>query len=199
MIGSQADYARHRGISKQAVNKAVKAGTIPLMPDGKIDFAEADRARADNGDPARRLSLEPESPAPTPSGRATTEPKPEPEPAAEAAAGGPPEAGGLTFNAAKTAREAYQAKIAQLDYEQRVGQLLPRREVEDAMATSGRKIRQGLDGLVRWAGELDAAARNGGVDAVRLVLRDRVRALETLIVDSLNLLGDDGDEEDEGS
>lgn len=168
MIGSQAAYARHAGISKQAVNKLVKQGKIPLNEDGQVDFATADHARRQNGDPARRMAA--------------------PDPADQQAA---PETGGLSFSKARTAREAYQAKMVQLEYERQLGQWLPRREIEDAMVASGRKIRQGLDGLIGWADELDAAARNGGSEAVRALLKEKVRGLESMVVESLNVLADD--------
>ena len=174
MIGSQVEYARHVGISKQAVNKLVKAGKIPIRPDGKIDFAEADHARKVNGDPARAMA--------------------EPPPDDDDASAMPEQAaqpGGFSYSKARTAREAYQAKLAQLEYERQSGLLLPKREVEDAMVASGRNIRQGLDAIVGWADEVDAAARNGGADAVRALLKERVRGLESMMVENLNLLVDD--------
>ncbi len=185
IVGSQAEYARHANISKQAVSKGIKQGKIPTRPDGRIDFAEADRARRQNGDPARRMAEAGEL-----DGTVHSEPpdKDTNDLELEKAA---TETGGLSYSEARTEREAIQAKIAQLDYEARLGQLLPRQQVEEAMVASGRKIRQGLDGVVGWSEELDAAARNGGADAVRAVLKDRVRALETMIVESLNLLADD--------
>ncbi len=184
MIGTQAAYARHVGISKQAVNKMVKQGKILLTADGGIDFAEADHARRQNGDPARRMS---EASAQIDGGSGP--PKYGKNDLAPSRAA--PETGGLSFSKARTAREAYQAKIIQLEYERQLGQWLPKREIEDAMVTSGRKIRQGLDGVISWADELDAAARNGGTDAVRVLLKEKVRGLETMVVESLNLLRND--------
>lgn|GEM_PF-2658068 len=81
--------------------------------------------------------------------------------------------------------------MVQLEYERQLGLWLPKREIEDAMVASGRKIRQGLDGVVGWADELDAAARNGGAEAVRTLLKKKARALESMVVESLNLLADD--------
>ncbi len=184
MIGSQAAYARHAGISKQAVNKLVKQGKIPLTADGQVDFAEADYERRQNGDPARRMAETHPQPHAV---EGADEPDQEPESEQQAVPG----AGGLSFTKARTAREAYQAKMAQLEYERQLGQWLPKREVEDAMVASGRKIRQGLDGVIGWADELDAAARNGGAEAVRALLKQKVRNLESMVVESLNLLAED--------
>lgn len=50
---SQRAYARHRGVSHEAVRKAVNAGRIP-MHEGRIDPAEADAAWERNSDPAKR-------------------------------------------------------------------------------------------------------------------------------------------------
>lgn len=172
MVGSQAAYARHAGISKQAVNKLVKAGKISLTAEGKVDFAEADYARMKNTDPGRRAAIPPREENDTgPVGQKET-----------------------AYADAKTAREVIRAKIERMEYEERKGNLVAIRDVEDAMVTSARKIRQGLDGMLAWSGELDSAARHGGVDAVRAVLKERLRELEQLLADSMTLLSrEDGD------
>ena len=36
-------YAKHRGVSHTAVEKAVKQGRIHLTPDGRLDVEAADR------------------------------------------------------------------------------------------------------------------------------------------------------------
>lgn len=177
MIGSQTAYARHVGISKQAVNKMVKQGKIPLTANGKIDFAVADHARQNNGDPARLVAMAP--PIPPPEYNVDDLP---PEKAAQS---------GLSFSEARAEREAYQAKRVKLEYERQIGLLLPKREIEDAMVASGLKIRLGLDGIIDWADALDATARNGGAVAVRAFLKEKVRNLESMVAESLNLLADD--------
>ena len=48
---NQVQYAQHIGMSKQYVNKMVKAGVIPLH-DKKIDPTEADQCLADHADPS---------------------------------------------------------------------------------------------------------------------------------------------------
>ncbi len=55
---TQAEYARHAGISRQAVSKMVKIGRIPISKDGKIDFAKADAARAEGEDPSIAVGKE---------------------------------------------------------------------------------------------------------------------------------------------
>lgn len=60
---SQREYARRIGVSHVAVNKLVKAGTIPLH-DGKINPAEADRCRAAHCDPEKLRGRLPDSTPP---------------------------------------------------------------------------------------------------------------------------------------
>ncbi len=178
MIGTQSAYAGHAGISRQAVSQLVKKGVIILTKDKQVDFAEADTARGVQADPARLMVddlpevPEPSEITPQPSSPATSE---------------------QSYTAVRTERESYQAKLAKLEYEKQVGLTLPRKEIENAMVLSGRKIRQGLDGVIGWSDELDAASRNGSVEAVRAVLKKRVRDIEALIAASLNLLGNDED------
>lgn len=70
---------------------------------------------------------------------------------------------------AKTKSESYRGRILELEYQQRVGNLLPRQSVDDAAAESGRSIRRYLDALVMMEDELTVAAHDGGVDSVRRI------------------------------
>lgn len=181
MIGTQKDYADHIGKSKQYVNKLVRQGRIPVRSDGKVDFAEADHALRRTADPARAMAEdEPDNDAPA---SEASEPTPQPAPA-----------GGVSYSNARTAREAYAAKLAKLEYEQRIGQVVSRREVEDAMVAAGRAIRSGLDAIPGLADEVVAVCSQGGGSLeVRQLLRGRVRELEQVIADSLTRMGrDDG-------
>ena len=54
---SQRAYARHRGVTHRAVQKAIKAGRITTNSDGTIDAARADAQWTANTDPATRLFL----------------------------------------------------------------------------------------------------------------------------------------------
>ena len=49
---SQRAYARHRGVTHRAVQKAIKAGRITTNSDGTIDPARADAQWTANTDPA---------------------------------------------------------------------------------------------------------------------------------------------------
>lgn len=63
------EYARRRGVSDTAVRKALKAGRIVALPDGKIDEVAANLAWQSNTDPsfqrgAQANRAEPIAPAP---------------------------------------------------------------------------------------------------------------------------------------
>lgn len=180
MNGTQKEYADHIGKSKQYVNKLVKQGKINLEPDGSVDFAKADFSlnrntisgvgqnsdRGDRGEPP----LDP----PSSSNRA---------------------GGGPSYNDARTAREAYQAKMAKLEYEQKVGLVVNKRDVENAMVGAGRAIRQKMDALPALSGEIIAFihAGNGEVE-LRKFIQGKVRALEETIADALTgVAKNDGD------
>lgn len=212
-IGNQKEYADHCGVTKQAVNKWVKSEKITLRSDGLIDFCVADRERRENMDPAKMMQqahiaeaarlAEVDQAGVSGDCVADADDLPLTEPVDTVAADGTGtagtagDAGGAaaeTYSSARAERENYQAKIAKLEYERQLGKWLPRSEVEDAMVASARKIRQGLDAIVLWADELDAAARNGGVDGVRAILKTKLRALESAIAENLNLMADDHDD-----
>jgi hypothetical protein len=108
MLLSQSDYARARGVTKQAIGKAVKGGKI-LLHDGKIDPREADQSWAGGLQPAEIASC------------------------------------GLPLpHQSRAVRQAYQAKLAKLEFEERSGKLVDVEEMERAWADAGQTFRDGL-------------------------------------------------------
>lgn len=120
---SQRAYARHRGTTHRAVQKAIESGRIATH-DGKIDPAEADRMWELNTDPGK------------PKGTATQR---DADGVATPPAGAPPDGGGgklrdggLSYADARAVREAYAARLAKLDYEERSGKLVNADKVGEA-------------------------------------------------------------------
>jgi len=107
------DYAQHRGVSKQAVYKAIAEGRIQLVQ-GRIDLTTADREWAENSAPAGAV--------------------PDGEPAGAGA--------GSSYNRARTAWQVYRAQIAKLDYEQRSGRLVDAEAVRTAAFEEARRTRE---------------------------------------------------------
>lgn len=176
-----AAYARHRGVSRQAVHYAIKVGRIRLGPDGLVDVPSADRAWAASASPLNgghragagrkpRVRKPPAAPgsvptiAPLDSGanspgvpipRALAvaagllpglplEPRPE-EPAAVDEPQAPAPGQGLI--SAKTTREEWAGKLAELSYRERAGELLERDEVHRLLGDVAREIRDSLYGI----------------------------------------------------
>lgn len=172
-IGSQAEYAKHAGISRQAVSKAVKAGTIPLRPDGKVDFEFADEARRGSANPAR-------------------DPGPEflPEPT-DAESSAPEDA---TYRSSRAERERIAVEREAINLAKLKGELISQQEVAEALVTAGRKIRGKLDALANMADEVVAVcARGGGARDVRQAISERVSTLEQAIADALAMPGGEDD------
>jgi hypothetical protein len=92
----------------------------------------------------------------------------------------PAERKSLDFNTARTARDGYQARLAQIDLEERLGNLLDRAETVDAFFTLGTALREAME---RRAPEL--AARLDGVADLNarttLILEDDRRLLQAIV------------------
>jgi hypothetical protein len=180
---SAADYARHAGISKAAVSKQIASGRIPVYgPTGEkvaagdpgkklINAAEADRTRSQTrirvnvADDEEPVQVEPSAPRAPSAG----------------------DQGQPNLTRARTASEAHRAQLLQLDLEERRGKLIRVSKVEDALASAGEKIVRVIDQLPMDADDLATAVTKGGVQALRLALKDIARRMRTAIADSLNL------------
>jgi len=144
-------YARHRealglsGASDMAVRKALKAGRITAGADGLIDPEVADRQWAGSTDVSHR----PQGLRLVPGEGASRVPSASP---------GPPETGvsaGLedgprlasSYAASRAAREAYLARLAKLDFEQRSGKLVDADEVRAQVFGLGRRLRDAFLGM----------------------------------------------------
>ncbi len=90
-----------------------------------------------------------------------------------------------TYTKARAAREAYNAKLAQLEYEAAVKQVLPKASVEHALVDCSRVIAQQINSLVAEAETVEAAGRANGVKGVRLALKKCARDIRQNIADAL--------------
>ena len=154
------EYARMRGVSHTAVIKAVSAGRITTEPDGSIDPKTADdlwdkntRPRGDSGEPATDAS------------RAT-------------GTGGAPD-----YKISRAIREAYAARLAKLDFEEKSGKLVSVDEVKIATFTMARQARDRLLQIPRklapaviaeWTANSDPRRVEDLIDAA---VRDALEAL----------------------
>lgn len=172
-------YARHRGVSHVAVQKAIKAGRIPVEPDGTVDPAKADAAWRRATDPGRARKPEAARPA---SGSASG---PRVKPVSEAALGsvretlkeqGLPAGGRISFVEARTAHEIAKAHLARLRLQRMKGELVDRAR---ATALVFRLAREERDAWANWpvrVAALMAAAFGVEAHAMQTTLETHVRA-----------------------
>ena len=173
---SQVDYARHRGVSKQAVGKMVRDGRIPTqLHAGRkmIDPAEADFAL---GASRSRVSSGPDEA----SGRTG------PERDARTSSSG--------LTKARTDTETYRAKIAELEYNERVGRLIPLDDASRAMERCAEMMVRAIDQLPTRADDLATAFQRKGVAGLREALKGASRDLRETLSDHMRLAAAEDDE-----
>ncbi|MBF0190228.1 MAG: hypothetical protein HQL99_03640 [Magnetococcales bacterium] len=153
-------YAKLRGQSHTAVNKAIKTGRVPVESDGTIDPVKADAAWAANTDPAlqRGPTKKPTTTAQPPqSSRADTEQQDSRVP---------------SFALSRSIKEAYEAKLIRIEYEQKIGNLLERGAVTKDAFEMARRTRDRVEQIP------------GHVSATLVAMTDR-RAIEILLAKEL--------------
>jgi hypothetical protein len=147
------EYARHRGVTLGAVQKAIKTARISVNANGKIDPAAADQQWRDNTDESRvavnaleaqvprvqqEIALPPAAESAADVGRTL----PDDEPAA--GDGGSSAATAKEYRTHRATRERYQALTQQLEYEQLVGTLISVEEAKRIVYTSFRGLRDSV-------------------------------------------------------
>lgn len=149
-------YAKHRGVSLAAVQKAIHSGRITPTSDGLIDSERADAEWSAKTRPGQRRAKQAAPPQPI-----------------EAPAGG------LDYFRARAIRESYLARLAKIEFEERTAKLVSRDEVQVAAFTNGRTVR---DNLLNIPDRLAATlAAETDADRVHHLLSAEIRrALEEL-------------------
>ena len=155
-------YAKHRGVSLTAVQKAIRSGRIATTSEGLVDSDRADAEWTAKTRPGQRRAKQ----APPPVVR-------EPE-RSEAPIGG-----GLDYFRARAVRENYLARLAKIEFEEKTAKLISRDEVQVAAFTKGRTAR---DNLLNIPDRLAATmAAESDADKVHQILTAEIRkALDEL-------------------
>lgn len=118
-------YAEHRGVSDTAVRKAIKQGRISVLKNGKIDPEVADREWENNSNPAYQyVNEEKQNTKPEESSHETSS-----------------RDIGVSFQQSRAIREAYEARLKKLDYDQKSGKLIPISEVQVEAFNAARLVR----------------------------------------------------------
>ena len=118
-VMSQRAYARHRGMAISTVQKAIDTGRISTLENGLIDSDVADvewkrNTKTRANDPVDREGDESDV------------------------------FGAAQYNKARAVREHYQARLAKLEYEQKVASLVSRDEVKIAAFNTMRQFRDAM-------------------------------------------------------
>ncbi|WP_252177205.1 hypothetical protein [Endozoicomonas sp. 4G] len=156
---SQSEFAKRQGWSRQYVAKLVKSGKIRLHK-GKINPDEALKAIQAQAEPSTVLRKPPVSAdslpvAPTDSRQA------------------------VDFVTARTMREAFRAKMAKMEYEEKAGKLTEASKVREDAYRAGRMLRDALLGIPDRLADVLAAEEDSM--AVRQLLENEIeQALEKL-------------------
>lgn len=145
---TQAAYAKHAGVSTQTVYKDVKSGKISTI-DGKIDPILADRERAERNSQKRPTN-----------------------PTGTRASMGAVIEGDLTMYKARTSKIAYEAKLAQLKYEEEIGKVVNVQEIQNQLFTSLRGVRDSI---------LNIAPRVSAIVAAELGMPDKAFRVNKII------------------
>ena len=185
MLITVAEFAAQRGVSPQAVRKAIKAGRLKRGVERKgprnyvIDPDVATLEWERNTAPQLQRTAEQIN---TGKARARGEDVPDPGPLP------PPgnKGGAGTYASAKAAAEGYKAMLLKLDYEERSGKLLDKAAAERSFAAAGMQVR---DAVMRTSqqmvGEISTAV--GGLSqeqraaVLQVIDRHHVKALEELV------------------
>lgn len=133
---SQREYARSRGLSHTAVQKAIRLGRINTYGGGKINPTEADRAWAENTDldkPSNRVTGDPAGAR----GRGQAKPRTLKDFDGDSE-------NSVSYAKARAAREIYQAQLAKLELEQKRGELVDAEQVKADAFAMARKARDQL-------------------------------------------------------
>lgn len=167
-------YARHRGVSLRAVQKAIRSGRISTREDGRIDAGAADADWARNTAPRPQPAGQP-SPSRNPHSieRITCAPIPRDSVDSPSRT----DSGGVEYARARAVREGYLARLTKIDYEERSGKLISRDEVEVAAFNKYRTFR---DGMLNIPDRLAAmlAAENSPVRVHELLTAEIRKALQ---------------------
>ncbi|MBF0602829.1 MAG: hypothetical protein HQL07_03945 [Nitrospirae bacterium] len=173
------EYARHRGVSHTAVDKALKSGRIQKETDGTIDPTKADVAWNRNTDPAQQRKLDsPPAKLVAPTSKVQHQPTRKNDLPGLDSEPGPSGVAIPNYQVSRAIRETYNAKLARIDFEERMAKLVPKAQVLTAAFETGRHIRDGILSIPsRVAAGVAAVAPGTDVLAIERMLDKELRVV----------------------
>jgi DNA-binding MarR family transcriptional regulator len=182
---SVSDLAARKGVTKQTIAEKVsklEAGGLLETRPGKgrtklVNLAAYDRAIGSTGDAVREMAAATKAAMQAPAAPTVTD-------------------GSEPVLAKEQARRlAYQADLAKLDLDERLGKLLPIDDVEAAMVRCAEALTRSLDQMPTRADELAAAVAKDGVNGARAFLKVVARDMRALLAREMRLLDRDASAE----
>jgi hypothetical protein len=141
-------YARQRGVSLRAVQKALASGRIAARKDGRVDADVADanweRNTAPRPRPASKPAAKNTPPKETPSPASPQSARHHSDPPRREPTEPPRLESGLEYSKARAVRESYLARLAKIDFEERTEKLVSRDEMQVAAFNRYRMFRDGM-------------------------------------------------------
>lgn len=154
-------YAKHRGVSLRAVQKALKSGRIAPRGDGRLDADVADADWARNTAPRPQPSSQPAQPAASAqSAHHHHSDPPHSNPPRRETSDPPKLESGLEYSKARAVRESYMARLAKIDFEERTAKLVSSDEVSVAAFNRFRQFRDGMLNIPDRLAAVLAAEKN---------------------------------------
>jgi hypothetical protein len=144
---TQSDYARHRGVTRNAIYNAIKSGRIPaeaVRTVGGRKMIDVERADLAFGENIARIDADDSD---------------------KNGFENSPLAGRLT--AARTATEVYKARLASLEFNEKMGRVRRVDDIVYSMERCGEAIVREIEVFPSYAEDLAAALAHGGVDGLR--------------------------------
>jgi hypothetical protein len=171
-----AEIAKRDGVSDAAVSKMVRRlvdrHELLVERDGRgrvasVNVAQYDELKARHGDPSKQQTTKP---------------------LGEHLSDGP------NYDKALAEKTAYDAERSRIRLAVDIGELVKRDEVEQAMDDAGLRIGRALEQLGSQVDELAAAYESGGLQKLRIKLRDLAHRTREQIADILEAAAQPGDQ-----
>ena len=195
------EYARHRNVSLRAVQKAIEAGRIAKVGEGrtaKIDSVQADRDWSVHTDPARQSLLHSARPGTAPADEPQADHDDKDDGGNDDDTGGTTDRDTAAYRAERALREAIRRQREQLELEQLRGELVAVQEVSRLQFTAQRLTRDRVEMVAaRAAPEVLALVQSGGDGfAVERVLTGHLRQALEDAAKAIEDIDDDDDSPD---
>lgn len=176
---TQSDFARRLGVDKAYITRLKRAGRLVLAPDGKVDversIALIEQTGGDRPDVADRFAKMRAGKRAAAGLTSDDTPLPQPPQGAEVI--------GSSLQTAKAIKEKYLALTAKIDYEQKVGNLIAKEDVDYALNAFATTVRAKAESLPDQLAPILAPITDLG--DVHVILVEKIREFLDAVAEEL--------------